>query len=227
MKFVRNILLFVFMVLLVVGSSTVFAQQNERRGGDPTQRLVRIFEEAKCPLSADQISKIQKLEPGENYRKELGEILNDDQKKAYREAMRRFGAERPQGGERRSFGEMIANTLQEAGHPLTDEQKEKINKIEPGPNSREAYNEILTQEQRDALKEGMARRGSQFFIQSITRTLEEGGKPLTEEQTKKLQELEQGPDMREKMAAILTEEQNKILEASRQNRRGQRDRQQQ
>ena len=208
-------------VMITAVALPAFGQQRERSERNFTDRLVSIFQEANCPLSDSQLVEIKKLEPGDDFRKNLGAILNDDQKKAYREAMRRRESQQPRGNSG-NYVRMMTNMLEREGKPLTDEQQKKIQKIEPGPDSRDAINEILTQEQKDILKNAFAGRGPQFFIERIATTLKEAGKPLSEEQQNKLKELEMGPSMREEMAKILTEEQNKILEESRSNRRGQR-----
>ena len=223
MKFSRYsaLSLLVLCVLIASVALPALGQQRERSERNFTGRLVRIFEEAECPLTDSQLEEIKKLEPGDDFRKKLGGILDDDQKKAYRDAMRRRERQRPRGNSR-NYVRMMTNVLEREKHPLTDEQKKKIQEIEPGPDSRDAINKILTKEQQEILKKAFAGRGSQNFVERIAASLKEAEKPLTEEQQKKLKELEMGPGMREKMAEILTEEQNKILAESFRNRGGQR-----
>jgi len=225
MKFSRYsaLALVVVYVMITAVVLPVSGQQREKSERNFTTRLVRIFEEADCPLTDSQLEEIKKLEPGDDFRKKLGGILDDDQKKAYRDAMRRRERQRPRGNSR-NYVRMMTNVLEREKHPLTDEQKKKIKEIEPGPDSRDAMNKILTREQQDVLKKAFAGRGSQFFIERLAATLKEAEKPLSEDQQKKLKELEMGPGMREQMEKILTAEQNKILEESRSNRRGQRQR---
>jgi len=222
MKFVMYASLFLLSVLLAAVSLPAFGQQEQRRERDFTSRLVRIFEEADCPLSESQLNDIKKLDPrGDDFRKQLGEILNDDQKKAYRETMRRGERQRP-GNNPRNYLRMMTNVLEREGHPLTDEQKKKIGEIEPGSEARNAMNEILTQEQRDVIQKAFAGRGAQAFIERITNSLKEAGHPLSEEQAAKLKEIEFGRDMREKIREILTDEQNKVFEEMSQRRGEQR-----
>lgn len=215
--------LVVVCVMITAVALPASGQQRERSEWNFADRLVRIFEEADCPLSDSQLDEIKELEPGDEFRKNLGGILNDDQKKAYREAVKRRERQRP-GGDSRNYTRMITRTLEREEHPLSEDQKKKIQEIESGPDSRDAMNEILTQAQKDVLKKAFAGRGPQFFIERIATTLKEAEKPLSEEQQKKLKELEMGPEMREKMNEILTGEQNKILEESFRNRREQRQR---
>ncbi len=124
---------------------------DRRGGGNFVERIAATLEEAKLPLSDDQKKKLGELEFGQGMREKMAEILTDDQNKALQEARQRGG-----NGERRSPSEFIGRTLQEAGDPLTEEQKKKIDALEFGQGMREEMNKLLTGSQKKILE---AQRG--------------------------------------------------------------------
>ena len=126
----------------------------------------------------------------------------------------------------------VGEILEEAGCPLTETQIEKLNKLGSGPDSRRGMMEILDDKQNEALRKrwGDRRSGTRGprgrdrgagFGRNIVQILNDTDYPLTEEQLKKLKDIEPGPDSREKIMEILDDNQKKELEKARE-QRGQR-----
>ena len=99
--------------------------------------------------------------------------------------------------------------MQAALFQLNNFSKSRI--LRPGPESREEMEEILTEQQLEALKKAISERGRRRF-QHMVEKLEEAGCPLTDEQLELLKSLKPRPGMRKKISEILTEEQSKALE---------------
>ena len=180
------------------------------RGQDFVGMMGRTLEEAGCPLTDEQREALGKIEPDD--REKMTEILTKKQQEALQQA---FG----QRGRGRDFVRMIGRTLNRADCPLTDEQLEAIRKIEPGSDAQEKINNLLTEKQREALKNaprGERQTGRRINpIRMIGRTLRQAGEPLTDEQLEAIRKIEPGPDAQEKIEELLTEKQRKALEKAR------------
>ena len=191
------------------------ARGQRGRGRDFVGMMGRTLEEAGCPLTDEQREELGKIESGPDAREKMTEILTEKQREALQ---RTFRGER-QTGRRGNPIRMIGRTLNRAGEPLTDEQIEAIMKIEPGPDAQEKINEILTEKQREALKNAPRREwqtGRRINpIRMIGRTLNQAGEPLTDEQIEAIRKIEPGPDAQEKIEEILTEKQREALEKAR------------
>ncbi len=180
------------------------------RGRGFVGMMGRTLEEAGCPLTDEQREALGKIEPDD--REKMTEILTKKQQEALQQA---FG----QRGRGRDFVRMIGRTLNRADCPLTDEQLEAIRKIEPGSDAQEKINNLLTEKQREALKNaprGERQTGRRINpIRMIGRTLRQAGEPLTDEQLEAIRKIEPGPDAQEKIEELLTEKQRKALEKAR------------
>ena len=207
-------------ILFLAFSAAAFAQ---REGGgrgrgrfNYSEMLTRVMEEAGCPLNEEQIEDIKKLRPGSDMQKRLAKILTKKQLTVIEKR-----------DHDRRLNSMIRN-LSNTDHALTDEQEKKLKAVKPGSKSGREIGKILTDEQKAELQKAeQSRRGGRGnFMERFAAGLKEAGHPLTEEQTKKLGKLERGPEYREKMNEILTEEQRKAMQEMFQNRgnRGNRNR---
>ena len=226
MKLSRIAVTFLFIILGLAFSAVTFAQREGggREGGgrqrgrfDYSEMLTRTMEEAGCPLSEKQIEDVKKLQPGPDMQKRLERILSKEQLAVLekRDHDRRLNS--------------MIRTLSNTDFALSDEQQKKLKAVKPGSNSGREIGKILTDEQKAELQKATERpRGGRGdFMGRFAEMLKEAGHPLTDEQTKKLGELEREPEYREKMNEILTEEQRKAMEGMFQNRgnRGNRNRQ--
>ena len=132
--------------------------------------------------------------------------------------------------------ERIDKILKEAGFPLTAEQKERINALGSGPESRQKMMDVLDTKQQEALRknwnrpegqpgglrgQGQPRDRGAGFMSNIETTLQEAGCPLTDDQRKKLGAIEPGPEARDTMMALLTDQQKAVLEKARAERESQ------
>ena len=95
------------------------------------------------PLTEAQITALQALEPGPEARGALQNILTDEQKELLRRNFRR----RPG-----MFLAHLLRVLANTDHPLTEDQITALKEIESGPNARAEVMEILTEEQREILR---------------------------------------------------------------------------
>lgn len=221
MRVKRMFLVFCIILIAAFSAAPVYAQRGEQDTGEFIDRIAKTLSDAGQPLSDEQIEKMENLEGGRNFRNEIMNILTGEQKTALRNSFRN-NSRRDRGGapNRGNFVELIGRTLEEANLPLSDEQKKQLEGLEFGPGMREKMEEVLTEEQNQALRDarqrsaGERRSPSQF----IGGTLEEAGDPLTDEQKQKLDALEFGPDMRGQINEILTDSQKKILEERREQR---------
>jgi len=117
----------------------------ENEGARPRVRMVaRVLEEAGYPLTGAQLEEIKALEPGTDIRGRVMDILTPEQ----REVLENNLPERAAGihGNRR-----MADVLEEAGCPLTEEQLERIRELPRGPERKDSVRSILTPEQIEAL----------------------------------------------------------------------------
>ena len=223
MKFRRLAMLSMVAVLMLLIVLPAIAQDRQRggRGGGRgreayAERLVKIMEDAGCPLSEKQVEKIKALEFGQDMQKNLRRILKKDQRAALEKSSH----------DRRIS--MMVRSLENSDNPLSEEQVTKLKAVEPGNNSRKAIGKILSEEQAKYLKEaeekrrGRGRGGERgSMADRLAPMLKTAGHPLTKEQTEKLNALERGPDMRDQMNKILTAEQQKVLQEAFQNRQRQ------
>ncbi len=95
------------------------------------------------PLTEEQITAIQALEPGPEARGALQNILTDEQK----ELLRRNSRRRPG-----MFLAHLRRVLTNTEYPLTEDQITALREIEPGPNARAEVMEILTEQQEEILR---------------------------------------------------------------------------
>lgn len=115
----------------------------------------------------------------------------------------------------------ITAVLIESGCPLTQGQIEQLENTDPGPGSRGALRDILTEEQLEALVQNRPPRDRPGLPRfAMNRILEEAGCPLTENQITSLKELERGPGLKDEINKILTDEQVQALESAKENARG-------
>ena len=107
--------------------------------------MARVLNRAGAPLTESQIEQLKAIERGPGARETITDILTDEQKEAL-ESLRqkRGGKSHP--------GMRMGKIFDEAGCPLTDEQREQIRSLEPGLSRREAAMDILTDEQKAVLE---------------------------------------------------------------------------
>ena len=123
----------------------------------------------------------------------------------------------------------IGKILEEAGCPLTDDQKEDIEALDSSPESRRRMMEILDDTQREALQKNWRGRGDESrrprgrrgdrdmaagFLRYVDAMLEEAGCPLSEEQREEIRALT-GSGARDGMMDILTDQQKTVVEKAR------------
>ena len=97
----------------------------------------------------------------------------------------------------------IAAQLEKAGCPITESQKTQIKALKPGGKNQEAFMNILTAQQKAALKK--------LFVDRLAARLKAAGQPLSDEQLKSINALAPGQNVREQVKAILTPEQVSAL----------------
>ncbi len=116
-------------------------------GHPRARRLMREVERhlsaAGHPLTQEQIAEFKALKPGERNREAVESILTAGQKEALLSALREHSE--------KWLNEFSA-LLDKAGHPLTQEQRDNIKKINPGKGAFGAMRDILTYEQIAALR---------------------------------------------------------------------------
>jgi hypothetical protein len=111
-----------------------------------------------------------------------------------------------------TVGARIAALLEQAGCPLTDEQKAAIEALTPGPDLKTQVFAILTDTQKGILNTSptpQQRNGG--IIVSLNERLAKAGCPLTDEQKAAIEALTPGPDLKAQIFAILDDTQKCIL----------------
>jgi len=104
------------------------------------------MKDAGCPLAEKQLKAIEKLQPGAEARKKLDKILTEPQRNAL---------EKNENDQRIA---MIIRSLEKTDNPITPEQQKKLKAIQPGPDSRDSFREILTPEQQKIIDESFRNR---------------------------------------------------------------------
>ncbi len=110
----------------------------------------------------------------------------------------------------------ISMALEKAGCPLTESQTEQLKDLQPGREFFRGMMDILDDKQREALRNSSAMR-----LMFIAPALENAGCPLTESQIEQIKALPpgRGRESQEEMMDILNDDQKKVLENARGNRR--------
>ena len=98
---------------------------------------------------------------------------------------------------------MMERVLEKAGCPLSESQLEQIKNIEPGPGAREKIFALLDDSQKAALQNGPKGR--------IAVVLQKAGCPLTEEQKKQLRNKNPEVPWKDRLNAVLTQQQLEVL----------------
>ncbi len=192
-------------------------------GGNPVERMQAVLDEAGEPLSEDQISALETIEPGKGMREKIAEILSDEQEEAL-QALRKNAGGRQRGNgrgarPRMNHTRMLSHVLDEAGVPLTEDQISALEDVGRDPEAREQVEAILTTEQAAALEKVAEERRAKHN-EMLAAILEKAGVPLSDSQLSEIEALEAGPETREQIAEILSEEQNEALRAARPKGRG-------
>jgi hypothetical protein len=183
----------------------------EARKAAHLERLQSVLGEAGVPLDSGQIAAIEALGP--NHRGAMGEILSATQKEALRAARpERDRGDKPDFKGRRHKRPRIGAVLNDAGYPLTDEQKDAIRALERGTDKREQMHAILMPEQLAAL-EAAAEARKAAHLERLLSVLTEAGVPLDPGQIAAIEAL--GPNHRGAMGEILSAAQKEALRAAR------------
>ncbi|MDP2983381.1 MAG: T9SS type A sorting domain-containing protein [Candidatus Latescibacter sp.] len=169
----------------------------QQRTGLQLRGMAQRLKAAGIPLTDDQIAKIKALKLGEG-KGALQSILTADQVNALKKGA---GLKR----ERLVIGG-IAVQLKKAGYPLSVRQIAQIKNLVKGAKSRDALMNILTAEQKVALKKP--------FVDRLAARLKAAGQPLSDEQLKSINAIMPGKNAREQVKAILTSEQVSALKKS-------------
>ncbi len=174
-------------------STTVFSQNQPSL----VEILQPILEQAGEPLTEAQTMQLQSLQPGPEMQQQMVKILNERQIIALHQSS--------QQNQEPTMDQVLAS----AGNPLTDEQIEKINAIEQGPDARKQMMDILTDDQVVAMRNFMENDAQGA---NVPKVLKNGGEPLTVEQMRKMNSIVPGPEAEKALKEILTDSQNGILE---------------
>jgi len=180
----------------------------KRKGGNPIAHMAQVLNTAGHTLSETQITEIKAIERGPEAREQIHTILTTEQIAVLEEA---------HDAKRAEHREKLETTLNDAGAPLTDTQIADIEAIEEESKHRKAIHSILTDEQNEILKaghkgKGMKRKGGHRA--GAFKALKKAGHPLTDEQRDAIKALPRGPEHREAIDAILTDEQKEVLWAA-------------
>ena len=174
----------------------------------PRMRMIgHLLNNAGCPLDEAQIDQIKNLEREHESREQFLSILTDEQKEALNNVRGNRG--------KRAGNRMMGRVLENAGYPLDESQIEQIKNLERGPESREQFLSILTDEQEEALNNARGNRGKRAGNRLMRHVLENAGCPLDETQIDQIKNLERGPESREQFLSILTDEQKEALKNAR------------
>jgi Spy/CpxP family protein refolding chaperone len=163
MKLVRIVLV---MAVALAAAATVMAQEKEKKGRlNPVSRVMLSMERFRTAvesldLTEDQKEKLKKIheENGPKLKEILGKVhetLTEEQKKSLEDAMKTAKEAGKKGPE---FFRSVEGAVK-----LTDEQKEKLEKVAPelgelAKETRKKVEEVLTPEQRQKLKDKMAEK---------------------------------------------------------------------
>lgn len=195
------------------------------------EHIGHILEDAGQALTPEQLEQLSALEPGQESREKVHAILTEEQAAVLHENR----PDRPEGeGDHDSrmkggrHGMVIGKILEDAGQPLSDDQKQLLGALDPGKGIREKVDSILTDEQKKVLEDnkentlqrGRMHRGRLGSPEMIFEVLEDAGQPLTESQKTAINELERGEGHREKLMEILTDDQKEALKAAAKEHRG-------
>lgn len=184
------------------------AQETRQPRGDrnPVDRIATVLEEAGCPLSSDQIEQLENTEPGPNNRDAIKDILTEEQLKA-------LAQNRPPRERAGRPHDAMKRILEEAGCPLTEEQIASMKELERGPGMREEIENILTDEQKQALETAREKaRDPEAMLERFAAMLEKAGYPLSDGQIDAIRAIDTDGDVRAQMDEILTDEQKKAMQ---------------
>ncbi|MFC1512186.1 T9SS type A sorting domain-containing protein [Candidatus Latescibacterota bacterium] len=133
------------------------------------QSIVRTLEEAGCPLTDEQLVSIRETLRSRGMWAGITDILTPEQAQALEDAQReradaleeRFNNMRKVRLERQI--DQITRILDEAGCPLTDEQREQLKAVDPGTRIGSSLVDILTDEQQATLWDARPQPPNQPF----------------------------------------------------------------
>ncbi len=190
-----------FLVVLSVNAQPQAPMQNPNQGQPSiVQMLAPMLQQAGQPLTPGQIEKLSSLQMDANFQANLMKILTQEQVAVLQQASQQ---------QQQQQGPTIFDILDQGGKPMSDAQMEKLEAIEPAPGARKKMMDLLTDEQIGVLRNYMENDAQG---DNIPKVLNNAGEPLSNDQMRKINSIEPGPEAREQLDAILTGEQRDVLD---------------
>ena len=152
MKFSKLIIIGITLAIFPIFAGTAFSQDDN---DDKPVTIASILENAKCPLTEEQVKQLKEIESGQGFSmyQTISEIFDENQMEALKKALGESPGRNDRPARPRNLFQVIL--FENAGCPLTESQVQKLKELPMGERRggvMQGMMDILTDKQQEVMQ---------------------------------------------------------------------------